>query len=171
MSAAMPPHDHGKGVESWGPERVQWLVSQLLDEGLTVEIPVTGSSMWPFLQSGDIVTLAPASLEEVRPGDVVAFVRSNRRLVIHRVVGTSRDGALTRGDAVGRSTETVAEADLIARAIRVDRDGHRALLGIGPERHLLALLSRLGWLTPALLPWRLARRLARRFEADENGSG
>ena len=165
MSATMPPHDHREGVESWEPERVQRLVSQLLEEGLTVEIMVTGASMWPFLQGSDVVTLEPVSVDEVDRGDVVAFVRSNRRLVIHRAIGAIRGGILTRGDAVGNPTESVAEANLIGRVVRVDRNGHRVLLGTGPERRFLALLSRLGWLTLALLPWRLVHRLAR------NGSG
>ena len=53
--------------------------------------------------------------------------------------------------------------DLLTRLLTVERDGRRVRLGLGPERALLALLSRWGLLAPLLRPVLLLLRRRRRW--------
>lgn len=75
-------------------------VCQLLQQGQThVTVPVTGSSMVPFLYDGDTVYLNAAP-EKLKKGDVVLYTRSNGDYVLHRIRKINRDGSLVLvGDA------------------------------------------------------------------------
>ena len=133
-------HDLGKGREPG-----KKLLCQLLGEGLAVEVRVTGSSMSPMLRSGDVVTLAPAR-RPLRTGDVAAFLRQGRQLVVHRLVGRRGELLEPRGDAAPAADEPVAPAHILGRVERITRAGRRIRFGLGPERRMLAWLSRHGWL-------------------------
>lgn len=51
---------------------VRWqLAAQMLREGHSVELPATGWSMRPLIPPGGTVRVEPASISDVRPGDVV----------------------------------------------------------------------------------------------------
>jgi hypothetical protein len=147
------------GAQALPRQRVLELVRQLLDDGLSVRLEVTGSSMSPFVRGGDVVTLAPPGEGPIRRGEVVAVLARRHWLVIHRVVAASPAGLETRGDALDRPDEGVSRSDVVARLRRVERRGRRIRLGLGPERRVLAWLSRRGWLVPWLRPWRLLRRM------------
>lgn len=151
------------GAQGLPPEHVRELLRQLLAEGSSVRLRVSGSSMSPFIRGGDLVTLAPLGGRPVRRGDVVAVAAGGRWLVIHRVVGVTPEGVATRGDALERPDVTVAPGDVAALVARVERRGRRVRLGLGPERALVAWLSRRGWLVPWLRPW---RRLVRWVAAN-----
>lgn len=59
---------------------------------------VTSDSMEPAIQTNDGYILLPAG--EVIPGEIVTFYSDDRSgYVTHRVVGTTTDGYLTKGDA------------------------------------------------------------------------
>ncbi len=115
--------------------------------------------MSPFLRSGDVVVLAPLGGRPVGLGDVVALRRGERWLLVHRVVGRRGPRLLTRGDAVGRLDEPAALEDVVGRAVAVQRRGRRRRLGLGPERFLIAWLSRRGALVPLFAPGRCLTRL------------
>lgn len=147
------------GAETLSRDRLHDLLHRLLDEGLAVELRVTGASMSPFIRGGDLLTLTPKGRRTVRPGDVVAFLADGQSLVIHRVVAAEGETVRTRGDALGRGDRPLAAAEVLAIVAGVERRGRRVRLGLGPERALVAWLSRLGFLAPLLRPW---RRLASR---------
>ena len=59
---------------------------------------VTGSSMWPTLQKGDLVLLQGVDgVEDLEVGDIIAF-RQQRGFSIHRVVNIDGEKITTRGD-------------------------------------------------------------------------
>lgn len=151
------------GAQGLPRERVLELLRQLLDDGLSVRLKVTGSSMSPFVRSGDLVTLAPPGDHPIRRGDVVGVLVGHRWLVIHRVVAAAPESLVTRGDALGRPDEAVSRGAIVARLARVERRGRRIRLGLGPERTVIAWLSRRGWLVPWLRP---CRRLVRWVTAN-----
>lgn len=130
------------------------LVLELLAEGMSVEVPVTGDSMSPFIRDLDVVTLVPLGHEPPRRGDVVAFPRPDGRLVIHRVVASAGGRLRTRGDAAGLADGWIDAEILIGRVEKIERRGRRVRLGLGAERALIALLSRAGLLAPLLRPVR-----------------
>ncbi|MCU1277616.1 MAG: hypothetical protein JWM53_1162, partial [bacterium] len=47
------------------------LAAEMLRQGHTVELPATGTSMRPLIPPGGVVRVEPASVADVRPGDVV----------------------------------------------------------------------------------------------------
>ncbi len=74
-------------------------VCQILRQGGTqVSIPVSGSSMRPFLHPGDLVYLELPKAPPKR-GDVVLFTRSSGQYILHRVYRVKPDGGfLMLGD-------------------------------------------------------------------------
>ena len=137
------------------------LLRRLLGDGLAVEIQVTGSSMAPALRGGDVVTLVPVARSTPRVGDVVAFLRRGHSLVVHRLV--ERRGSLcrARGDAAPAADEPISESEILGRVTRITRDARPVRFGLGPERRLLAWLSRRGWLRRALVGGARLRALHR----------
>jgi signal peptidase I len=58
---------------------------------------VSGSSMEPHLHRGDLVVVSPAARYEV--GDVVAYRIASGATILHRIIGTTGDRFVLRGDA------------------------------------------------------------------------
>lgn len=141
-------------LESLSPELLSELLRALLEDGLPVELRVTGSSMSPFVRSGDVIVVSPRPAAAIRLGDVVAFLRGEKRLVVHRVVRRRGDGFLTRGDASPRADGRVAGGEILGAVERVTRTGERVRLGLGRERIAIAWLSRCGLLMAMLRPLR-----------------
>lgn len=77
---------------------------------------VHSGSMEPTIPEGDGFVLVPAG--EVRTGDVVTFDSEHRgEYVTHRVVGTSEDGFVTRGDANPTTDQEVGHPPVTRDAI------------------------------------------------------
>jgi len=115
--------------------------------------------MSPFIRDGDVVTVSPCPRDTMGLGDVVAFVQPcSGRLAVHRVVGRGRDSWRIRGDNTPEADGWIGHDDILGRVTRVERAGKRVRLGLGPERVLIALFSRRGWLQPGL---RRVRSVAR----------
>ncbi len=76
------------------------MVCQLLDQGHDrIPVPVTGSSMAPFLHNGDTVYVSKPD-SPLRPGDIVLYTRVNGQYILHRIVKAHKDGSFTMlGDA------------------------------------------------------------------------
>ncbi len=134
---------------------VAGLAGDLLARGTEVRMMVTGSSMTPFIRSGDVVTLVPPPPGGVGLGDVVACSPHSGQLVIHRVVAGTAHAPLTQGDAAPAADEPGSVLGVVSR---VERAGRTVRLGLGPERRLLALAQRWG----LLLPLRALARAAAR---------
>ena len=68
-------------------------VCQMLREGAeSVPVPVTGTSMTPFLYPGDTVYLnLPKG--QLKKGDIVLYVRPGGRYILHRIVTVKKDGS------------------------------------------------------------------------------
>lgn len=75
------------------------LCGEILRGGRSVAFTVEGESMRPNLAPGDVVTVAPATKEEVAPGDV-ALGRAEEGFVVHRVAENCKGSreVVMRGD-------------------------------------------------------------------------
>ena len=62
----------------------------------------SGTSMFPFLRKGDLLTIEPVLMDEIKRGDVVVF-ESEEKWIAHRVIKIHYNDGLTefttRGDA------------------------------------------------------------------------
>jgi signal peptidase I len=137
------------------------LAVQVLRSFGEARLRVTGASMLPALWPGDLIEVRRSDATEVRPGEIVLFLRAGR-IVAHRVVqrcnGTGtlpmlhQDGThdrthsqsgcatalfVTRGDRVKKPDAPVAAEELLGRVIAIER--HHA----GGRRRIL----------PRLTPW------------------
>jgi hypothetical protein len=116
--------------------------------------------MHPFIRHGDTLTIAPLGDPGPRLGDVCAFAQpGSENLLIHRLISRRGTRCLFKGDALG-SPDTAVPAEALLGVVReVWREGQLAYAGLGPERLVLAVLSRWGLLRPAV---RGASRVLRR---------
>lgn len=133
------------------------LLRAVLDKGAPFRFRATGFSMSPFISSGDVLTVFSLS-GRPRLGDVVAYAsQGSGGIAIHRVVGKRAGHCLIKGDNSLKDDGYIAEADILGRITKVERNGKKVLLGLGPERYVIAFLTRRRLLIPLLLP--VMRRL------------
>lgn len=142
------------------------LLIDVLHKGAAFRFRAKGFSMSPFIKDSDVVTVAPVSEHKPRFGDVVVFINPDtEELIIHRVIG-KRDNFhfFIRGDNLPTHKHLVPIPQILGSVKRVERDGRTVALGLGPEKALIALLSRRRLLLPLLLPvWRIIRPILRGF--------
>src|SRR6185436_12237060 len=62
------------------------VIDDALTAGAFVRFRAEGSSMYPAIHDGDVITIAPISTAEVVIGDVL-LCRHDNRMLAHRVVG------------------------------------------------------------------------------------
>lgn len=133
------------------------LIRDLLGRGKECRFQVKGYSMSPFIKEGDVVTIAPMSDAAPGFGNVIAFIHPRtEKLIIHRVVGKIGDACLLKGENAAELDGLVERNRMIGIITRVERKSRKVFLGLGPERFLIALLTRKNLLLPILRP---ARRM------------
>jgi hypothetical protein len=127
------------------------LMRAVLSKGVPFRFRAKGWSMSPFLRDGDVITISPLGGAVPGVGEVVAFVhREANKPVVHRIIARRGADCLIRGDNLpGAGDGLVPRGNILGRVARVDRDGRKVWLGLGPERFLIAFLSRVGLLFPA----------------------
>ena len=119
-----------------------------------------GGSMLGTFRLGDRLPVETASLDEIRPGDVVALrvacPSGAAEELVHRVVGLQPGGLVTRGDNNRCNDSSLVTAEtLLGRVTRVERGGRLrpvrgGRLGLARARllhariHVRALAIRLG---------------------------
>lgn len=106
--------------------------------------------MSPFIRDGDVITIAPIINHNPGLGEVVAFTRPDTgKLVVHRIVAKRNDHALLVGDNISDTPDGIIPMNkIIGRVINVERKHKHIWLGLGPERFLIAWLSRSRQLLP-----------------------
>lgn len=120
---------------------------QLLSRSLPVELRMSGSSMGPAIEDGDIITVEPITDEPIKQGDIVLYHSRFDTAVIHRVIRLERSSLerciVTRGDAASHNDAPVPLHRILGRVRRVERAGERIRM-VAPKRGLAQTL--LGWL-------------------------
>ena len=72
-------------------------IKETLESGGTVELPITGTSMFPLLKAGrDTVIIKMA--DEYSVGDIIFYRRDDGHFVLHRIVGIDENGFILCGD-------------------------------------------------------------------------
>ena len=142
------------------------ILMAVLAKGASFRFQAKGSSMWPFMKNGDVITVSPLSRTSPSLGDVVVFVRPDTgNPVVHRVVGRRGDLLLMKGDNSPAPDGLFPSRDVVGRVTRVERDGKSFSGGLGPERYLLTIISWTGILLARLPPvWSFLRFVKRRLK-------
>jgi hypothetical protein len=88
---------------------------------------------------------------------VIAFIHPRtEKLLIHRVVWKSGDTYLLKGEGALEPDGLIKKENVLGLVTKVERKGKRIFLGLGPERFLIAILTRKNLLLPVLRPvWRI----------------
>ncbi|MBM4128546.1 MAG: hypothetical protein FJ243_00330 [Nitrospira sp.] len=148
-----------KGVEE---RALSFLVGDILANGSHCRFQAKGHSMSPFIKDGDVVTVSPLS-SSPGIGNVIASIHpETKRLSIHRVIGKEGDSYLIKGDNSSEADGLVEKGNILGYVTKVERDGEKVFIGLGPERFLIAFLSHIGLLSLLLPPlWKLIRPFVR----------
>lgn len=130
-------------------QALQELMRAVLAKGLPFRFCARGWSMTPFIRDGDVITVAPLHKGLPKIGEVVAFVRpESGKLVVHRVVARQASGVFIQGDnGQGYADGLISQEHLLGQITRIERNGRAVWVGLGPERAMIAWLSRTFLLT------------------------
>jgi hypothetical protein len=140
---------------------LQEFLKAVLAKGVSFRFRARGFSMHPFIQDGDVLTVSPCHGKSPRPGDVVAFRHPiNQKLVVHRLIARLQSGCLMRGDGSPEADGLTPWENVIGSVSRVERGERPVRLGLGPERRLIAWLSRRELLQPLIHLVSQVRQLA-----------
>jgi hypothetical protein len=141
------------------------LVQAVTERGKSFRVKAPGFSMYPFIRNLDTITISPLPAAGPRTGDVVAFLKpSTCSLVVHRVIAVTKDGYLIRGDNTLEPDGLLQRCSILGQVTRVEHEGRTVFFGGGPERSLVAFLSRRGFISPSVhLTYRLISPVFRRI--------
>jgi signal peptidase I len=106
---------------------------QLLSKSVPVQIRMSGSSMSPTIEDGDVVTVEPITAKPVAAGDIILYNSLRDTAVIHRVVRIERKGSsaravVTRGDAASQNDIAVPVHRVLGKVELIDRAGEQITL-------------------------------------------
>jgi hypothetical protein len=137
------------------------LLRVTLAEGMPFRFRAKGFSMDPFIRDDDVITVSPLADHSPGLGDVVAFIQENaEKFFVHRVVRTKGRSYVIKGDNSAGTDGIIPRTNILGWVKRVERNNQRVFLGFGPERFLIAFLSRLGLMVPLV---RIALKLRHLF--------
>ncbi len=117
---------------------------QLLSRNIPVELRMSGSSMRPTIEDGDVITIEPISDAPVKQGDIVLYHSRFDTAVIHRVVRMERTqterSVLTRGDASAQNDVPVPIHRVLGRVKLIERAGEQIKM-VRPKKSLINQFS------------------------------
>src|SRR3989442_12025276 len=127
-------------------------VQVLLAREVGAWVRAASSSMSPLICPGDQLRLGALEGGRVRAGTIVAFRRAGA-LIVHRVLGDTPAGLVTKGDALVDADEPISTRELLARVTAIRSPGGRSIdLDRRPWPWIggrLAPLARMGGAKPA----------------------
>jgi len=97
----------------------------MLNAGLTLRVKVTGKSMVPVLQGGEILTIKKMLSCSLHIGDLIFFKTLYGVPLLHRIVGKQREKDMfvfqTKGDALITMDQPVTEHSVIGKVCRIEK--------------------------------------------------
>ena len=130
-------------------EVLQDLIQETLAKGVALRIHAKGQSMLPFIQSGDKLTIEPLGTSPISIGKVVLFYQpQSKRLLIHRIIARRKQCYLIKADNSGPDDDGwLTDEAVLGCVAAIERAGRKIRFGLGPERWLIAFLSKRALLT------------------------
>jgi signal peptidase I len=103
-------------------------------EGTGIQLRVTSTSMMPMIRSGDTILVETHQEKPFRRGDIVVRLEETPPgapsvdWVVHRLVGKSKQGWLTKGDHLRAFDRPAKSLALIGQVIQINRRDRTILL-------------------------------------------
>lgn len=121
----------------------------VLAKGYSFRFKAKGSSMSPFIRDGDVITIESLK-KPPQIGDIVAYQQPDSgMLVVHRIVARQGSKTMILGDGIHNQPEdNVPIEKLLGRVSLIERNKKQINLGLGPERMIIAWLSKKKLLIP-----------------------
>lgn len=131
------------------------IMKAVLQKECSFRFRAKGCSMHPFIKDGDMVTITLLKNKNPRCGDIVAFVCSqSQKLNIHRIVDIWKGRFHIKGDNACKTDGLIPSENIIGFVTRVERADKMLSFGFGPEKFLIAKLSRLNLFPKFYSLWR-----------------
>ena len=98
------------------------IIKEKIENGGTVQLPITGASMNPLLVWGrDNVELTKC--ENPQKYDIIFYRRDDGHFVLHRIVGKNENGFILCGDNQVKKEYGITEKHIIAVVKSITRKG------------------------------------------------
>jgi signal peptidase I len=102
------------------------LFEEILHDGTSLRVRVTGRSMVPFLRGGERLIIAQLPCNSLRKGDLILFRNRHGFPVLHRItrIKRAKDGSLSflaKGDALRTFDEEISGTSVLGRVRRIER--------------------------------------------------
>ncbi|MCI0487124.1 MAG: signal peptidase I [Blastocatellia bacterium] len=111
---------------------------QQLSRSIPLEIRMSGGTMRPAIEDGDLITILPVGDTAIKPGDIVLYQSRFDTAVIHRVVRIDRSSSermiVTRGDAASQSDMPVPLHRILGVVKSVRRAGENVNMARSRKR-------------------------------------
>ncbi len=99
---------------------LSFIKEDILNKNKKIKISVHGSSMLPFLRSGDNVIIKRVKENELKVADIVVFKYFDK-IVVHRIIKINTDTIICRGDSTINNDEPVGKKNIIGVVIGRER--------------------------------------------------
>lgn len=140
------------------------LLTSVLERQASFRFMAKGWSMSPFIKDGDIITISNLSDSIAGFGKPVAFICTHvKKLIVHRIISRNNNYYLIKGDRVFKPDGLIPRENILGIVTKIERGGKNIIFGLGPERYLIAFLSRTKVLFLILFIWRCIKISAKRF--------
>lgn len=100
--------------------------TQILNNGGSFSFKAHGSSMYPFICDGDILTVEQVEYSALKVGDIAFYRSSDDRLIVHRVVDKKLQSnklmLLMRGDSVFNNDGWIYSDQVLGKVVSIQRD-------------------------------------------------
>ena len=119
------PHPE-RGTFSVTEPSVTGLFEDIVAKGSILRVKVTGRSMAPFLQGGEVVAIRKVPYSSLRRGDLI-FFRNNQgfpvlhRLIRKRYLSNDITTVQTKGDALISPDEPVPYQSIVGKVWKIER--------------------------------------------------
>jgi len=110
------------------------LFEDILRNGTSLRVRVTGRSMAPFLNGGEILTIKKIPDSSFQIGDLIFFKTRYGSLLLHRIIRKQyKDMVIfqTKGDAAVIPDEPVSEHDVLGKVYKIEK-----ILSSGRTKHI-----------------------------------
>lgn len=105
-------------------EEIEPIIKEKIENGGTVQLPITGTSMLPLLVWGrDSVEIIKC--ESAKKGDIIFYRRDDSHFVLHRIIGKDENGYILCGDNQWVKEYGIQDRHIIAVVKSIERKGKK----------------------------------------------
>ncbi len=120
-----PPEKTAEDASQSNDGSTAALFEDILARNLILEIKVTGQSMYPTIQSGDVVCVRKVPPAELPKGSIILTKDAFGSLLLHRLIRKNHpklpDHMQTKGDALSRLDQPVSHNNILGQVITQKR--------------------------------------------------